>query len=268
MTQLGERIVEIRVGPSGSPGRSWKNPAYIEFEIERTAGRSPNKATARIYNLSDQSRQWLEQSDQQLQILAGERIPGQLFFGDIARRGVTTKIQNENTIHEIKAADGRRRWRDSIFSKAYPPNIARSTILRDVLAASGLPSGYIAELPPRQYPNGYAITEWVRDVLDDLLIPDAEWSIQDGAIQITLIGQKLPGNTVVIKASTGMIGSPERTDKGINVKTILTREIIPSKGVRVESRVFTGDLRVTKVNHRGNSEGQQWETQVVGVPIS
>jgi len=268
MSQLTERIVEIRIGPSGGEGRSWKNPAYIEFEVERTTGRNPNKATVKMYNLSLASRQWIEQPNQTMQILAGEGIPGQIFFGDIHKKGVKTKPQNENTITEIKASDGQRKWRDSIFSKSYPPNITRSVILKDVIAAIGLSTGYIATIPEKRYSNGYAGVGWARDILTDILGNDAEWSIQAGSLQIVTKGDQIPGNAVVIKPSTGMIGSPERTDKGVNVKTIFTREIVPAGPVTIEGNLFQGDLRVTKVVHKGNSQGLVWETAVKGMPLS
>lgn len=267
MTALPERIVKVSVGPAAGVGRSWQNPLFIEFDVIRTTGRNPNKANVNIYNLSDESRQWLEQPNQVVQILAGETIPGQIFLGDIARRGVTTKIAKEDKIIGIKAADGRRKWRDSIFSQSYPPNISRDVILKDVIAAIGLPTGYVATLPAKQFAGGYAAVGWARDILTDILGTDATWSIQDGAIQIVLTGQQLPGNAVVINAQTGMIGSPERTDKGVNVTTILTRQIAPGGGVRIESKIFTGDLKVAKAHHKGNSHGKVWQTQVTGVPI-
>lgn len=267
MTTLPQRIVKISVGPAGGQGRQWQNPLFIEFDVIRTTGRNPNKASVNIYNLTSDSRQWLEQPNQVLQILAGEGTPGQIFLGDIEKRGVTTKIQNEDTVITIKAADGRRKWRDSVFSKSYPPNISRDVVLNDVIAAIGLPTGYIATLPAMQFAGGYASSGWARDILTDILYPDAEWSIQDGSLQIILTGQGLPGNAVVINAQTGMIGSPTRTDKGVNVTTTLTRQIAPGGPVRIESRLFTGDLKVTKVQHKGNSKGLVWQTQVTGVPI-
>jgi hypothetical protein len=267
MTTIPDRIVEVRIGQSGGAGFSWAGPLFITFDVEPHAGRTPSKGTVVLNNLNNDSVAYIESPNQVIQLLAGETVPNLLFQGDIHPRDSGTKWNGPTRVTTIKAADGRRIFRDTNFTGSYPPNTERDTILPDVIAAMGVKSGYIVTLPPKQYPAGWVWAGRGARALDDLLGPDATWSIQNGALQILLTGEPLPGNAVVISAATGMIGSPERTKNGANFRHRLDPRIRPGGPVRIESREFTGDCRVTKARHLGDSWGQRWETSGSAVLI-
>ncbi len=131
-----------------------------------------------------------------------------------------------------------------------------------------LPRGYVASLLERTYQAGFYVNAYTRDALNELFTgEDAVWSIQDGAFHLVATGQLAPGNVPVISAQTGMIGSPERTDKGIKVTTKLDAMIRPGGGIQVNSRLMSGLYRVTKVAHEGEKLGPTWQTEAVGVPV-
>lgn len=267
MTTIPERIVQVRVGQSGAAGFQWTGPLYITFDVEVHTGRTPSKGTIALHNLKDDSVAFIESPNQVVQLLAGETVPNLLFQGDVHPRDSGTKWNGPTRVTTIKAADGRRIFRDANFTGSYPPNTTRDTILPDVIAAMAIPSGYIATLPPKQYPAGWVWAGRGARALDDLLGSDATWSIQRGALQILLANTPIPGNAVVISAATGMIGSPERTKNGANFRHILDPRIRPGGPVRIESKKFTGDCRVTKAQHFGDSRGQRWETSGSAVAV-
>lgn len=262
MTAIPERILKVRVGPAGGEGREWTAPLYIEADIERTIGRHPNKATIKLYNLSDESVRWCEQSGQVCQVLAGEELASQAFYGDITARNVITTWAGPTRVTTIRAADGRRVFRDQQFSASYPPATSRDQVLNDLIQAATVPLGFRAELDLVLYANGWAWAGRWRDAMTEILKPDAAWDIQDGALRIMRVGELEPGNALVINASTGMIGSPQRTNKGINLETKLVPALRPGVPIRVESREITGEYLVTKLNHKANSKGLVWKTVI------
>jgi len=267
MTTIPERIVQVRVGQSGGDGLMWEAPLYITFDVELKPSKKPNKGTVTLYNLNDEHVAFCEAKNQVVQLSAGEGVPSLLFQGDVSPKESGTAWEGGTRKTVLKIADGRRKYTETNFSGSYPPNISRDTILADVIAASGVPSGYIATLPPKQYPAGWAwIGRWAA-ALDDLLANDAEWSIQHGALQILLAGVPRPGNAVVVSAATGMIGSPVRKKKGVEFKHRLDSRIWPGGPVQFEARDFKGAHRVTRVKHVGDSRGQTWETRGSAVPV-
>lgn len=267
MTAIPERIVEVRVGQPGQAGQLWRNPLHIEASVEFSIGRSPNKAEVKLYNLSDASIDYIMQRGNVCYVSAGDGTAGQIFHGDIDIRKVTTKPEGQDRVTIIQPADGRRIYRQSIFHGAYPPGTSRDQVLADVVTAMNIPTGHMASLPPLTYPSGVAWAAWARDVLTEILGDDAHWSIQGGALQILAANEALPGNSVLLRPDTGLIGSAEKTNKGVNWKSVFNRSFRAGGGLRVESKYWTGDLRVTKGKHSVDNISKKWETSGVGVPI-
>jgi hypothetical protein len=63
-----------------------------------------------------------------------------------------------------------------------------------------------------------------------------------------------------------MIGSPERTDKGVKVSTSQLGFVKPGGGFVVESELLDGQYRCTKVNDKADTE-LEWQSDLVGVPV-
>jgi len=265
---IPDRIAEIRVGLSGAAARRWDAPVHLEAEVQLTAGSRPDTATARLWGLSPTSLQWLEQSGLVMEILSGETVAGTLFRGEVITRGVRTRIEGAEQVTEIRAADGHRIYRDATSTRSYSAGTTREQVLTDLMADAGLKRGYIAPLTPRVYPAGTAWCGRVREILDEILAPDgASWLIRDGALHVLAQGQVAPGNAPLITPYSGLIGSPERTDKGVRIKALLLPSLRPGGAVQVESRMVAGQYRVTKITHRIGSRGMPWETEIVGVPL-
>jgi hypothetical protein len=261
------RIVRVAVGLPGGAGRQWSD-LYIEAEIEKTNARDPSKAEVRLHNLSLDSLLWLENPGQQIQILAGEGVPSQVFLGDLDTKSVKTMISGVDQTTTINGQDGLRKIRNTTFSRSYPPATSSSLILADIIAAMGIPIGYQPpSLPVIVYQNGWAFAGRIKHALTQVLSSLAAfWFVRDGTL-IIMFGGATPGNAVLVSAATGMLGSPERTDKGLSVKLLLNPSVSPGGLLTVQSYYVSGSYRATKVIHRLDSRGQVWETEVEGVPL-
>lgn len=268
-TRIPNRIVDIQIGPAGGVGKSFKFPLHAICKVELTNGSKPNKATVDIYGLSESSIRFIEQKNQTIQLFAGEDLPGRAFAGDIASRGVITKVSPPNRITTIKCADGRRVWREAKFSKSYPRGITRFAVLQDIIKALGLPVGYLStRLRDLVFATGWAFAGKARDALTQILaIDNARYSIQSGILQILAQDEVEPGNAPLISAATGMKESPQRTDKGVTVKAVLNLNLRPGRPFKVSSFGVQGDYKCTKANHDFSTLGLIWESRAEGKPL-
>jgi hypothetical protein len=263
MTLSGK--ISVSVAPAGTVGLSWSD-LYIKANIELTAGRSPNKAKVEIYNLSQGSLEYLNIPGQVMQVLAGTDRLDQIFYGDLSRKSVETKVAEPNQVTTINAADGQRIFRDRYWVASYPAGTTRSQVLADLLAQNAIARGYISPaIPELTNPSSWAFAGLVRDALDQLY-PEAKWSIQRNTLHLVYPGET-PLNTVVVTPQTGLLGSPEKTDKGMKCKLIFDAQVTPGMGLSVTSRLMSGLYRVTKVTHDLDTEMATWETSAVGVKV-
>lgn len=267
MAFLPRRVLEIRAGLPGALGRAWTS-SYVQVEIERIAGSAPNKAKVKMFNLEPLSLQVLQSPGYVLQVLAGEGVAGEIFTGDIETNSVKTTRQGRDIVTEVKASDGQRIYRESVFLRSYPRGITRSQVFTDVLAEMRLSRGYVAPLPERTYATARYYAAPSRQVLDQLWAPDrAVWSIQGGAVTVLAPGQAAPGNAPVISERTGMLGIPQRDKNGIRVRAFFLPQAFPGMPFVVESRYQGGDFRTTRLRHLLDSDYIQWETALVGARL-
>jgi len=265
--RIAPRIVQIDVGLPGTIGRKWSR-LYIAFDIERTAGSTPNKAKVEIYNLAPASLTFLETPGMALHVLAGETVPGSLFYGALRKGGVKTKVSHPNQITTLEATDGKLIMQTGTFAGSYPAGTTRTQVLSDLLAANAIARGYIAPIPERVYQAPPTFGGSVDEVLDELYSGEqASWSLQDGAFQLLALGQAMPGNAPIISVPSGMIGSPERADKGVKVSTSQLGAVRPGGGFAIKSRMISGAFRCTSAHDKGDTE-LLWQSDLVGVRLA
>jgi hypothetical protein len=264
---IGIRKLQVKIGPPGGTGKLWED-LYMSARVEMANGRAPNKATIKMYNLSKTSVNFIEKPGLTVQLLAGVGVLGNLFLGDITKRGVKTRWAMPDRETEIKAADGRRAFRDSLFVASYPAQTTRSQILNDLLSRMGIARGYIdPTIPERTFPAGTMWAMSSRDVLSELWAQDkAKWSIKSGALQVLREGQPDKSLAIVVGPETGLIGTIEKTDKGVKFKHDFDSRFQPNAVVVSKSTEVQGSFRIVKVSHNIDSFGNQWESDVNAVP--
>jgi hypothetical protein len=231
-------------------------------------GSTPNKAEVKLYNLNADSIRLLQVPKTTIQVLAGEGVAGAIFTGDINVNSVATTRQGTDIVTAVKATDGRRIYQETKFVQSYPAGVTRSQVLTDVLAVMRLARGHITPLTERTYQTARYYASPARHVLDQLFAPDgAIWSVEDGALTVTLPGQAAPGNAPVISEQTGMIGVPRRNKAGIEVKTVFLSAARPGIPFVVRSKFQGGDFKAVKVIHTVDSDGEVWETDLTGTKL-
>lgn len=264
---IPKRIVDISVGLPSGAARSFKE-FYCAFEVKSYARSKPNTAKVQIYNCSESTIRYLEGPNLVLTVNAGETVAGQLFQGAISKDGVVTKNSGPDWITTIDAADGRRAYRDAIFSQFYPPGVSHDVVLADIAKAMGKPLVIAAPLPARVFPIGVGFHQKARSAMDEIVgAIGYNWAVISGTLYVFDPAKPLPGNAPLITPESGLRGSPERTKQGVKLRCNLNPAIIAGKGMVLKSRLLSGTYRVEEVGHKGNFWGTTWETAAQGKKV-
>lgn len=269
MTVFFNRYLELRAGLPGQPGRSWKDGLQVTFEVRKTARRGSNKATIKIWNLSDDSVGALNQKGVVVDLIAGYRDNFSLLFsGDVAKRGVSTERQGPDRITTIEAGNSERALRETRSDLSLSPDSGTDDVLRAVADKMGVGVGNLADLPQKKYLTGFVHSGLARDVLDEVAQDlGVRWSIQNGQLQFLAPGAVVGNTAVLLSPDSGLIGAPGLVKDGLEARALLNPDIVPGKKIKVESESISAFFKVTEVTHRGDFRGSDWFTQVKGKKV-
>lgn len=269
----------------------------IRFSIRRGDISTPNTADIRVYNVSDKTAQIVQDEFTRVRLEAGyQGNYGVIFDGTViqVRRG---RESQTDTYLDITAADGDSAYNFAVVNKS----LAAGATLDDQLGvclqameAHGVTLGFAPPLPKQALPRGKMMFGMVRDYLDGITAAAAaKWSIQDGQLYIIPLGNYLPGEALSINATTGMVGLPEQTNGGINVKMLLNPSVKIGRLIRLDNSSIQqyrfnpsikagaenakiaqqnklsddGLYYVMIANHSGDTRGNDWYTDTVCLSV-
>jgi hypothetical protein len=240
----------------------------IQFEIEKNSESTPNPAVIKIYNVSAITRGMFEDKGTKIRLFAGylglspEAIAGTgigssstvslLYVGDIDK--VSNKLSAPDIITEIELKDGGNVYRNARLEKGYPRNVSVDQVVTEISKKLGLPISNKEGIPQKNYSKGLTLSGLVKDHLDMLgKTHGFDWSIQDETLQFTPKDKATRADAILLNPKTGLIGSPSRTDKGVEFQSLLQPSLLPGRRVVVESKFLKGTFVLGKVVHSGDS---------------
>ena len=261
----------------------------VDFTIEKSLVGYPNLANIKVVNLKDSNRNLLEEKGLSLELYAGyeDTAVTLTFSGDLIN--VVHLKQGPDWYSEIFARDGGNVLDDSVINKAFPAGMTMKNIADELFKEMGdVKKGLLDGLTDCITGKRSLLRAWqasgnIRAIWDELANNCGfEWSINDGVFETT--PKNLPVDDVppvVINQLSGMIGSPERTDIGVNVKNHMLPELKLGRTFKVESvseKINAGNLffkdippirnqgvyRIDKLIHAGDTRGNKWETDISG----
>lgn len=131
-------------------------------------------------------------------------------------------------------------------------------------------------------PKGY-----LRDVARD---NNANLWVDDGQVIIAKITDLPPGEALVLSPKTGLVGVPQQTQDGIQYRSLLNPSIILRSMVKIDNSIVRlmklqaaqnsqgllmfslqapldadGQYQTAKIIHIGDTRGNEWYTDVVGI---
>src|SRR5687768_15447735 len=109
MAQLYKRVANLTVTNATGLGRDFSN-LRVQFKVEKTSESASNKGIIKIYNLSKDSRTFIESDELQVRLSAGYAgLVEQIFVGEIGpnAQGKTMSVrQPPDWITTIECGDG------------------------------------------------------------------------------------------------------------------------------------------------------------------
>jgi hypothetical protein len=268
----------------------------IKFSVKRSDSMTPNIADIRVYNVSAQTAAQIQalQNAGQVILQAGyESNFGVIFKGNIRQVIIGQETPTE-TFVDIIAGDGDRAYNFSIVNTTIAAGSKQSDHINAVLAATkinGVSAGSINDLDQTVLPRAKVLYDSAKNVLrKSARTSGSVWSIQDEQIQFISQTSYLPGTAVPINAASGMIGAPQQTNAGVNVRCLLNPKIRISGRVQLNnasiqklkidlSVVGTAASIIEKLNvdgvyyvfvieHQGDTRGTDWYTNLIMLKIA
>jgi hypothetical protein len=196
------------------------------FHIARGDVETPNSARIRVYNVSDDTAHQAGSKEfNRVVIQAGyDGNYGVIFDGSIvqARKGRETPT---DTYLDITAADGDMAYNFAVVNTTLAAGSVAADqvqVCTQAMAQFDVSTGYTPPMTTNRLPRAKVMFGMARNYMR--AVADTQqmlWSIQDGKLQMVPSTSYVPGTIPVINAATGMIGMPQQTQNGINVKMLL-----------------------------------------------
>lgn len=264
----------------------------ISFDITKTAGRSPNPAIVKIYNLAPGNERKIKGEFDDVIVNAGYHGATRVIFrGNIKK--LSLYPDNNDHITEIECGDGDKDLRQSIVNVTLAAGTSTAQLLDHVVGTFGTTKkGYVV-IKDRKRIRGRVISAMGPDVLDDIAADaDAKWSIQDGQLQMVPVDSTLPSEAILINDETGMLGVPVIDDKGIVVECLLNPQLQVDGKVKLDNNTIRikalkqaqakpgalkpskakpkvterldpdGIYKIYKLQHTGDTHGNEWKSKV------
>lgn len=265
----------------------------IKFSVKRSDTMTPNVADIRVYNLEEQTAIRIRKEFTRVILQAGyESNFGVIFQGNI-KQVILGRESATDTFIDIIAGDGDRAYNFAVVNST----IAKGGTQRDqinaaltAMAPKGVTAGNLGIQPTNQLPRGKSMYGNARNYLRDAAqTTQSSWSIQDEKVNFVAKKAYLPGESVVLTSKTGMVGTPQQTNEGVNVKCLLNPNIriatrvkidnasiqrfkinlsVPNSAANIPAPLTAdGVYYVLVVEHSGDTRGVDWYSSLICLNI-
>lgn len=265
-----------------------------QFQIRKMDAPQGTYAYVRVTNLSEETAKFnMLREFMTLTIEAGYvgRM-GVIFRGQIMQKRKGKEPNGTDKYFDVLATSNHQAYGFSVVNKTLAAGHTYKDVVDEVVREFkkvGVEVGHIADLGSRKMPRAGVYFGMGRNILRDIgLATNTSWSIQDEKFQMVRNDGYLPGEAKVLNSNTGMIGLPEQTLDGIVVKCLIDPALTVGSRVHInQSSIQQAELnptlpggaetvelqranlaniaadgiyRVMKVEHDGDTQGNQWYT--------
>lgn len=268
----------------------------FSFHVQQQDVESPNNCAIRVFNLSAKTTKQIQGEFDKVILQAGYGNQyGVIFQGNVKqfRRG---RLNATDTYLDILAADGDLAYNFAVMRESLGANSTpdqRFAAITRSLAPFGITAGDVMPYTGGILPRGKVLFAMARAEMRRLAESQgATWSIDNGQLNVVPLSGFRAGDAVVLTASTGMIGLPEQTDNGINVRSLLNPRFVVGGRVQIDNASINqtvqqdpskpvgpfnvragipqqlatvsddGLYRIYVAEHRGDTRGQEWYTDL------
>ena len=256
------------------------------FSIEKSMAETPNYSEVAIYNLSPQTENTLIKTGERIVIEAGYEGNqyGLIFDGDIVQ---PLREKEDGTTYKLTliSQDGDLFLNGGVVNASFesgqtPRNIVNQITLK---ASESIQTGDISEnLEDKKLARGKVVFGLARDYLRQISKSEnATFYVNDRKAEIVKPDDAPRGRIIDLTAKSGLIGIPEQQESGVKGKCLLNPFLNLNSFVHIDNSIVRmekiardsgikqldqdGVYRIIKINHSGDTRGDTWYTDFVGV---
>lgn len=271
------------------------------FQTVQQDVESPSNCTIRVYNLKPETVKSIRGEYSKVVLQAGyEGALGLIFQGTIKQYRVGR--ENATTTYlDILAADGDVAYNWATVNKTLaagnsPEDRIRTAI--EAMGGAGVGPGYLMPFSGGILPRGKVLFGMARSVVrSEAENQGATWTINNSQVNVVPRDGFLPGEALRLSALTGLVGLPEQTEDGLRVRCLLNPRVVIGRLIQIDNKsvnqtinrdpnappgpafnqytgvqllaTITNDgiYRVYVAEHRGDTRGQDWYTDIVALAV-
>lgn len=261
--QFGRKSI-FRAGVPGELGREWTE-LRIVMSVQVSDSSTPNRLQAKLYNLSDDSVAFLQSDGVVAQLLAGYDTPLLLGAGEVTR--VESTWQGPDRVTTVECADGRKSLTSQV-NMSVSGRVSAKGLIKDIGQKMGFKDVDLSRVDDLELPRGFATAGKGAQALKGLTKSiGADFHVERGGLVVLPKGQPTDRKAVLLRADSGLIGTPQRTKDGIKAKCLLNPHIRSRSIVRIESREVEGFYMVRNYKHTADRFSDAWHTEVEATRI-
>lgn len=237
----------------------------VSFKIDKTITSEPNYAEISIYNLNEESKKLLkEKVYDAIQLEAGyEGDLGLIFSGEII--SFTTKKDSCDLITILKCSDAQTLYNSKAYF-ALNEGANEEDLLRTILDKNKIETGSIKLNSNKVFSKSKIVAGNIKDILDTVAKNNnSYWYFQEGKLNFSPKVDFKAGMGYELSQESGLIGSPEATEEGLEVTSLLRHDFSIDASVRIVSifEEYNDDYRIIKLQHEGDIMSEVWHSKML-----
>lgn len=266
---------------------------HVKFQTHRAEAQTPAWAIIRIYNVAPDTINKIQQEFTRIELQAGYEGNYGLIFSGQMRQKRQGRENATDTFLEIVAADGDKAYNYAVISKS----IAAGATKRDAIDACleafapyGITLGNLPALDQgTKMPRGQVFFGMAKNTMRTIAQSSAcSWQFNNNQLNIIEIAQPIAGEAIVITSATGMIGLPQQTIDGIELKCLINPMLkfggqIKLDNASIQQAVISvaygavnyfpsldndGNYKIISIENNGDTRGNTWETNLICIGIN
>lgn len=242
-TTLDEVKVEAKAPEQKEPSSQGLELAALRvtFNVHSSTVTSPQELDARIYNLSPQTMKKVIQFGR-VKLTAGYKYGqyGVIFDGKVVqyRRG---KENPTDTYLEIKGFDGDELSK-SISVHRFEAGQKEAVAIKQFIKDTGIKEGHVSDKVGTQLlVRPWVVAGMTQKYLRDMMLKyNANCFPSLGKLHVVPQREYLPGEKVILSPRTGLVGIPEATPEGIQIRCLLNPRIKIGGIVKLDNSLISG----------------------------
>lgn len=239
----------------------------VRFNIKKTSDSSANEAKIELYNVNPEHASLLLEKGAEILLMAGYEGNEQMIFTGQVRRG-KNRAEGTDRIILLETGDGDKAINDATVNKTFTKGSTDDQIIKECKDCMGVPTGHQDAVKAKPRARGKTISGKASKELTKVAVKhEAQWSIQDGQLLMLKGDNTRPNATFLISDDTGMLGSPEQTEDGVKVTTLLNPAYLIGGVAKIEAISYQGGIRIESIEHSGDTHGSEWSSKLEGIRV-